>query len=249
MEIKINIFYIDENPRDIAKSLVDKHCVKMPLESAQMLSTAHRLLDGTPTVMVNDKKKKLMYLLDGESCKFDELTKKFTIMNSKCYQVAHAKHPSTVWTMLNKSNYDWHFDLFSAMLSEYTSRYGKKHQCEKLLPFLKNSPVNIRLGNFTPPTPAMPDRYKVDNILESYRSYYAGDKWRFAKWKHGSIPEWFLRHMQSVWSVGISDRSQMISDIAEKYGNKSTLPLDGRIFSFGNKLCYDKSISEIQKNS
>jgi hypothetical protein len=33
-------FYIDESPAEIAKSLVDKHIVKMPVESTQMLSTA-----------------------------------------------------------------------------------------------------------------------------------------------------------------------------------------------------------------
>lgn len=44
----MNVFYVDESPAEIAKALVDKHVVKMPVESAQMLSTAKRLLDGKP---------------------------------------------------------------------------------------------------------------------------------------------------------------------------------------------------------
>ena len=42
----MNIFYVDDNPISAAKNLCDKHVVKMILESAQMLSTAHFVLDG-----------------------------------------------------------------------------------------------------------------------------------------------------------------------------------------------------------
>ena len=45
-EKPMNIFYVNENPTDAAICLPDKLVVKMPLESAQMLSTAHRVLDG-----------------------------------------------------------------------------------------------------------------------------------------------------------------------------------------------------------
>ncbi len=42
----MNIFYLDKRPDDCAEMHCDKHVVKMILESAQMLSTAHRVLDG-----------------------------------------------------------------------------------------------------------------------------------------------------------------------------------------------------------
>ena len=42
----MNIFYVDDNPTISARYLCDKHVVKMILESAQMLSTAHFVLDG-----------------------------------------------------------------------------------------------------------------------------------------------------------------------------------------------------------
>ena len=41
----MNIFYLDKRPDDCAEMHCDKHCVKMILEYAQMLSTAHRVLD------------------------------------------------------------------------------------------------------------------------------------------------------------------------------------------------------------
>ena len=49
----MNIFYISEDPVQAAQWMVDKHVVKMILESAQLLSTAHRYLDG---VEVKEKK-------------------------------------------------------------------------------------------------------------------------------------------------------------------------------------------------
>ena len=42
----MNIFLLSENPYEAAVQQCDKHIVKMVTESAQMLSTAHRLLDG-----------------------------------------------------------------------------------------------------------------------------------------------------------------------------------------------------------
>ena len=41
----MNIFYLSSCPQEAAESHNDKHCVKMILEYAQMLSTAHRELD------------------------------------------------------------------------------------------------------------------------------------------------------------------------------------------------------------
>ena len=40
----MNIFILDEDPVVAAQAQCDKHVVKMVLESAQMLSTTHRLL-------------------------------------------------------------------------------------------------------------------------------------------------------------------------------------------------------------
>ena len=42
----MNIFYLHEDPIQNAKWHVDKHVVKMVTEYAQLLSTAHRVLDG-----------------------------------------------------------------------------------------------------------------------------------------------------------------------------------------------------------
>jgi len=47
----MNIFVLSEHPREAAQAHLDRHVVKMILEYAQLLSTAHRLLDGTPQTL------------------------------------------------------------------------------------------------------------------------------------------------------------------------------------------------------
>ena len=43
----MNIFYLDHNvTKSCAEQHVDKHVVKMIVEYAQILSTAHRMIDG-----------------------------------------------------------------------------------------------------------------------------------------------------------------------------------------------------------
>ena len=42
----MNIFYLDPDPSTCAKMHLDKHVVKMIIEYAQLMSTAHRVLDG-----------------------------------------------------------------------------------------------------------------------------------------------------------------------------------------------------------
>ena len=43
----MNVFYVDKHPVKAAEQMCDKHIVKMILESAQLLSTCHRVQDGT----------------------------------------------------------------------------------------------------------------------------------------------------------------------------------------------------------
>ena len=42
----MNVFVLDESPEESAQQQCDKHIPKMVVESGQMLSTAHRMVDG-----------------------------------------------------------------------------------------------------------------------------------------------------------------------------------------------------------
>ena len=176
----MNIFALHQETKPSAIMHCDKHCVKMIVEYAQLMSTAHRFLDGEyyagKTVKGHNIKRYRM---------------KLDIMENNLYKASHINHPSAVWVRQSKSNYEWLYSLGRELMKEYTFRYDKNHACEKLIPFLENVPNKIGVNQFTMPTPAMPEIYKVSCVVESYRNYYRGDKRRFATWKNRSVPEWF----------------------------------------------------------
>ena len=62
----MNIFFLDTDPKRCAKMHNNRHCVKMILEYAQLLSTAHRVLDGHESVGLSEsgRKKKVWKLAD-----------------------------------------------------------------------------------------------------------------------------------------------------------------------------------------
>ena len=108
----MNIFILNNDPVRAAQAQCDKHIVKMPLESAQMLSTAHRILDGTETKRPSKSGKTMVkyWTLDN-------------LYEDVMYSVAHRGHPCTVWSMETNANYNWHYEHFVALCDEYKYRY------------------------------------------------------------------------------------------------------------------------------
>lgn len=172
------------SPRKAAQYHNDKHVVKMILESAQLLSTAHRVLDGKHYKMKTDTGRwKNYYNLHDHR-------------NSILYSATHVNHPSAVWVRQNRRNYLWLFALFTELCNEYTHRYGKIHKCEGMRKLLAEFPNNLPEGTFTEPTLAMPDQYKIDNdAVTSYRNYYNGEKQRMFSWKNRPTPDWIYKNI------------------------------------------------------
>lgn len=178
----MNIFYLDNNPRVCAQMHNDKHVVKMILEYAQLLSTAHRALDGTITdgITASGRKKKVYVLANH--------------LNTTLYSATHINHPSAIWVRKSAENYIWLANLLLELCAEYTHRYGKTHKVELTglcYVLYKNVPVNIGKDGWSEPTPAMPDDVKVPgDSIASYRKYYIQNKSHLAKWKNRSVPSW-----------------------------------------------------------
>lgn len=182
----MNIFYLDKDPKVCAQMHNDKHCIKMILEYAQLLSTAHRVLDGVVTQGTSPSgRKRTTYRLADHR-------------EAMLYSVTHINHPSAIWVRQSASNYRWLFELFCNLLDEYTYRYGKQHKCEGLIGHLAMLPKNIStLYQFTEPTPAMPDDVKVSgNSIASYKNYYIKNKTHLASWSgkvnSRPVPQWYL---------------------------------------------------------
>tara|TARA_R110001592_G_scaffold105781_2_gene297440 strand:- start:235 stop:726 length:492 start_codon:yes stop_codon:yes gene_type:complete len=163
----MNIFYFDKNPVEAAKVQPDKMLVKMVLETAQMLSTAHRVLDG-----------------DGYADKHS------------LYKLAHKNHPCSIWVRQSKANYEWLYQHFIALSEEYTERYAKMHlSYTKLKDVLWQTPFNIPIGKITPLAQAMPDEYKHKDPVVAYRRYCIYEK-HYAEWNvmPERKPDWWCKN-------------------------------------------------------
>jgi hypothetical protein len=151
----MNIFVLDSDISKCAKDHCDKHCVKMILESVQLLCGVHWVTGGNAP-----------------------------------YKLSHKNHPCSIWARQSYSNYVWLTDLAMALCDEYETRYKKVHKSKTVLEWCIANKPNITDVGLTPHPKAMPDEYKVDDVVESYRNYYREGKKDLLVWKNGHRPEW-----------------------------------------------------------
>lgn len=187
----MNIFVVDIDPRKAAENLCDKHVVKMIVETSQLLSTAHRVLDGTPVVerTANNRKITRWVLKDDH-------------LNNRFCKAVMINHPCAIWARQSAHNYYWLHTHGKALCEEYYMRYGKFHSMYPLyqlfFPMLPKKLLDVP-GGLTPFAQAMPEKYKnPDNAIQAYRNYYIQEKSRFAKWGYSPIPTWYREGLQEL---------------------------------------------------
>jgi len=107
------------------------------------------------------------------------------------YKLSHKNHPCSIWARENMSNYLWLCELGLELCKEYTYRYGRRHKSQDVIEWCIENRPTIPEDDFTQLPKAMPEEYKVNDVVQSYRNYYCGDKKHFSKWKNREIPYWF----------------------------------------------------------
>ena len=162
----MNIFFLHLDPKICAMMHFDKHVIKMILETTLMLCSVWHM--------------------------FDPEHKMYT----PCYKLTHKNHPSCIWTRESRANYIWLCKLGLELCKEYTYRYGKVHKCQSYIEELSANVPPLKEKEWTPPRLAMPDDYKGDDCVESYRQYVFFEKTHLHSWK-GKIagrdpPTWFV---------------------------------------------------------
>ena len=110
------------------------------------------------------------------------------------YRSFNPKHPSCLWAAESSENFKNLIKHCASMIDEYEERFGKTHKCKAVLKKvieLYNSSL-FPSQKATPLRMAMPDEFKSDNIVLSYRQYYASKpRMRYPKEK---IPSWFTKY-------------------------------------------------------
>tara|TARA_B100000925_G_scaffold273509_1_gene238273 strand:- start:440 stop:952 length:513 start_codon:yes stop_codon:yes gene_type:complete len=154
----MNIFVTNPDPSVSAQCLPDKHIVKMPLETCQMLSIVCSKEWG------HDYGK--IYRNDGQPYQ----TKKGAFRN----------HPCTIWANDTLENAWWLLTHGLALCAEYTHRYGKIHSCQRPLQETTHLLPSADHTKHTPFVFAGPDVYKHDktiDIFTAYKYYIASKPW------------------------------------------------------------------------
>ena len=181
----MNIFYLSHDQKEAVKYHNDRHVVKMILEYAQLLSTAHRVLDGKVFTITNEngRKGKVWVLNDSRE--------------GNLYKATHVNHPSAVWVRESKENYLWLYQLWVELIAEWKFRFdhpeNKLHASEaKLKDVLKNPPNKIVSKGFTEVPQAMGTEFMIKgNSIAAYKNYYIKDKLHLATWKKRGKPSWY----------------------------------------------------------
>ena len=151
----MNIFVTDTSPIQSARNLPDKHIVKMPLETCQMLS-----------IIYSD-----WYYGVGKLYKSDGTP----------YRTAHGafrNHPCTQWAAANQYNLAWLIAHGIALCNEYTARYNKRHTCYDpiiqavaIYDLCFDDSVSQSYRKVTHFTRAMPESIKFDTTIDTITAY------------------------------------------------------------------------------
>jgi hypothetical protein len=167
----MNLFILSLIQKQIAEDMMDKHVSKILLEAVQMLCSGKRILDPDDPI------------------------------NERLYKLAHKNHPVTIWCRTSKANFIWTLDLIDELHKEWKFRYGhpesKVHKSYTVAMYLReNIPSDDKFieERLTPFALAMPEQYKSDDPVMSYKNYYMSEeKQRIASWnKKRSKPEWYI---------------------------------------------------------
>ena len=158
----MNIFFLDRDVKKCAQAHIDKHCNKMILEGAQLLSSAH-------------------YLTNPDAASIPNM-----------YKLTHKNHPDAVWVRTSINHYLYLMDLMEALNEECQYRYehNKVHvSLAKVWGWPYPELPNLA---FTEPPRCVHDDFKeITDTVAAYREYYKRDKRPIASWTKREAPEWF----------------------------------------------------------
>lgn len=187
----MNIFYTNSNPVLCAAEHCHVHLNKMLIEYAQLLSTAHRVLDGTEYIEMSDAGRRI------KRWQMENPT-----LEQKLYKATHVNHPSNKWVRDSMQHYEWLFLTWREMQRLYFESRGVKHGTSFLLRTLDSVPHNIPFNGFVSPYVAIqeadhPDIHEHLNSgqLTTETAYQEFVNRKFASWinregKRKIVPHW-----------------------------------------------------------
>ena len=164
----MNIFFLNWNPRKAAEYHCDKHVVKMIIETAQLLYTAHWVLE-TPNMPSN--------------------AYKLSHKNHPSAIWARESLSNYLWLC----SLGW----WLCKEYQFRYGETKVHKTEAHILWLLNNHPKIPIQAITRVRQAMPDEYKMPDPIEAYQKYYIEAKLKkrgIVKYTKREAPE-FIRDL------------------------------------------------------
>lgn len=158
----MNIFYLHKDPDTCARMHCDKHVVKMILEYAQLMSTAHHMLDedqAIPGLYKCTHRNHPSAVWTRESSTHYRYV--LRLFQALCQEYEH-RYQKTHLT------------------------------CTKMSGVIDNMPRGIEYLDFQDPPQCMPDQFKQACTVQAYRDYYTQGKdqtW-IRKYTNREVPVW-----------------------------------------------------------
>lgn len=146
----MNIFFLSLNPEEAAKLHCDKHVVKMIIETAQLLYSAHWVLNPEG---LHEKAYKLAH------------------KNHPCSIWVRQSITNYMWL----SSLGW----WLCKEYQYRYGENKEHKTQNHIEWLiEHPPKSIPNLGFSKPAQAMPDEYKREDTIEAYKTFYIESKFK-----------------------------------------------------------------------
>ena len=159
----MNIFAVQQCPAKSASDLCDQHIVKMPIETAQMISTNLHLL-GLPH--------------EYKPC----------YQNHPCTIWARQSYENFNWLISHGLALCYTYS--QRYKKVHKSQNIIQNALKTLKDAILRGVIHFPECHLTPFAQAMPDQYKSKNPIQAYRNYYKAEKLGFARWKHSERPSW-----------------------------------------------------------
>ena len=166
----MNIFYLDKSPVLAAQMLCDRHALngKMAVEMGQMMAN----------------------LFSPERLAQEDCPRTAT---GKITKHSYYNHPCSVWIRKSYGNFFWALMHGMAICQERKFRTGKDlNGTGAFLDWVFENMLELEFSNEIPTSPAlcMPDEYKTDCPVKSYRNYYKIGKKHLLKYTKREAPKW-----------------------------------------------------------
>jgi len=115
------------------------------------------------------------------------------------YQSTHNHHPCVLWVGESFDNFLWLKDLTWFLNDEYQYRFDKTEDHSSIAILRSISHYRYARRGLTPFAQVMPSKYKVPgDAMAAYRSFYIGEKQRFARWTRREKPLWIVDRLKQA---------------------------------------------------